>query len=59
MGGFFNTFPTIGELDITGAAPNATVLRVGGTYVIPGNDQSTIHLSADNFQMYLASQVNA
>jgi hypothetical protein len=59
MGGFFNTTPTIGWFDIAGAAPDATRLMVGGAYVIPGNDQSTIHLSADNFQTDIASQVNS
>lgn len=59
MGGFFNTYPTIGWFDMAGAAPNTTRLRVGGAYVIPGNEQSTIDLSADNFQTNLASQTYA
>jgi hypothetical protein len=59
MGGFFNTYPTIGWFDIAGAVPNTARLRVGGAYVIPGNDQSTINLSADNFQTDLASQTYA
>jgi hypothetical protein len=58
MSGFFNTYPIIGGFEIAGAAPNATSLVVGGTYVIPGNDQSTITLSADNFQTTAASQIN-
>lgn len=59
MGGFFNTYPTIGWFDMAGATPNTARLRVGGAYVIPGNEQSTINLSADNFQTDLASQTYA
>jgi hypothetical protein len=59
MEGYFNTYPIIGWFDIAGAAPNTTRLMVGGAYVIPGNEQSTVHLSADNFQTDLASEVYA
>jgi hypothetical protein len=57
--GFFNYYPIIGWFDIAGAAPNATRVMVGGATVIPGNEQSTIHLSADNFQSDTTSEVSA
>lgn len=58
VSGFFNTYPIIGSFDIAGATPNATSLTVGGASVIPGNDQSTIALSANGFQTTVASQIN-
>jgi hypothetical protein len=41
-----------------GAAPSVARLRVGGQYVIPGNDQSTVDLSSDNFQTLISSQIS-
>ena len=52
LGGYFNTYPIIGLFNVTGAAPNVARLLVGG---IPGNDQSTIQLSSDDFQTTLIS----
>ena len=58
LGGYFNTYPTIGFFNIAGAGPNVAHLRVGGQYVIPGNDQSTVDLSADGFQTLISSQTS-
>jgi hypothetical protein len=57
VGGYFNTYPIIGLFDLAGAAPNTVELRVGGQYVIPGNEQSTAELSTDGFQTIASSQV--
>jgi hypothetical protein len=58
VGGYFNTYPTIGFFNAAGAAPNVARLRVGGQYVIPGNDQSTVDLSSDGFQTLISSQIS-
>lgn len=58
VGGYFNIYPTIGAFSVTGAAGSAARLRVGGQYVIPGNDQSTVDLSSDGFQTISASQMS-
>ena len=57
VGGYFNTYPIIGLFDLAGAAPNTVELRVGGQYVIPGNEQSTAELSTDGFQTIESSQI--
>jgi hypothetical protein len=58
LGAYFNTYPTIGSFNVAGAAPNVARLRVGGQTVIPGNDQSTVDLSADGFQTLVSSQMS-
>jgi hypothetical protein len=58
LGGYFNTYPTIGFFNVAGAAPNVARLRAGGQFVIPGNDQSTVDLSSDSFQTLISSQIS-